>query len=98
MSSETGPGPIAWVLDVSVLDRIQMDVVPVSQEILLIANPVLPIAWLPDAAASLLPVLIGHLPVAGTRSQVVMCESPFDLSPPFGKSSLSAGRVQMQCK
>ena len=41
-----------------------MDVVAVSEVILLVANAVRPVARLSDAAASLTLVVIGHIPVA----------------------------------
>lgn len=92
VSVKAGLRPIAGALYIPVLDRIQMDIIAVSEVILLVANPVLPIAGLPDAAASLTLVLFRHLPVAPARSQVVTRESPLDLSPPFGKVIVVLGK------
>ena len=41
--------PIANALTMSVLDRVEMDVIEVRSKIVVVANPMLPEAALPDA-------------------------------------------------
>jgi len=73
------------MLHVPVPDRIQVDVIAMSEVVLLVADSVLPITRLPHPAASLAAALLGHIPIAAAQGQVLPREQRLDLPLAGGK-------------
>ena len=68
-----------------VLDRIHVDIIAMSVVILLVADPVFPIAWLPNTDPVLIALSIGRAPIPPAGGQVVVRKPTLNLPPPFGK-------------
>ncbi len=64
VTMKTRPRPRLGPIDVSVLDRIKVNVITIPIVFDFVPNPVFPIAGLPDASALLRPLLFGHIPIA----------------------------------
>src|SRR5712671_2285362 len=76
--------PVDNTRDMSVLDRIEVDVVDIALQIGIIANGVLPIATLPDALLSL-----AHLACGSRQGSKAAREAALDQAPAGGKISVS---------
>ena len=76
--------PVDNTRDMSVLDRIEMDIVDMALQIGIIANGVLPIATLPDTLLSL-----AHLACGSRQGSKAAREAALDQAPAGGKISVS---------
>jgi hypothetical protein len=76
--------PVDNTRDMSVLDRIEMDIVDMALQIGIIANGVLPIATLPDALLSL-----ARLACGSRQGDKASREAALDQAPAGGKISIS---------
>ncbi len=76
--------PVDNTRDMSVLDRIEMDIVDIALQIGIIANGVLPIATLPDALLSL-----ARLACGSRQGGKAAREAALDQAPAGGKISVS---------
>jgi len=83
MAMKARPWPIFRLVNEFVFYRVEMNVVAVAKVIVLVADSVLEVARLPNAAPSL--TLSGCIPIASATGEVFMGEMGFDLSPSRGK-------------
>lgn len=89
---ERRPGPVDRVADQGVLDGVEVDVVDMSGEFRVVAEPVFPKAALPHALLAVSP------PAARSRlpGRQASAERGLDLPPTQEKPASPGGSVQMQ--
>ena len=92
MSMKTRPRPILRTLHITVLNRVQVNVIAQSIPIVFIPDTMLPVARLPDAAPALPVPASGDGQLLPTATQVMVREEPFDGRPPRRKVIVTFGK------
>ena len=85
--------PICQVSDETMLDRVEVDVIEMNGKVPIIADRVLPIAALPDAALA----AANHHPGSRFDSGQRFGKRDLDRAPTAGKVGIACGKVHRQC-
>jgi len=83
------PRPILRAFYVAMFDRIEVNVIAMSEVVLLVTDSMLPITRLPHSAASLGVALLGYLPIAAAQREVRPRIERFCLPPSRGKTVIA---------